>query len=128
MADLRELYQTMILDHAKQPRNFRVPEGANRAAAGHNLGVQVRVEEHGNGTSNIPVIKQILDYANNPHLAMIWNCSASDCEEMVSTPAASSSLRQRRYTESRLVVSSETCSGVCLRLFTRFTRSNATAK
>ncbi len=51
---------------------------AECATAGHNLGVQVRVEEHGNGTSNIPVIKQILDYANNPHLAMIWNCSASD--------------------------------------------------
>jgi sugar phosphate isomerase/epimerase len=51
---------------------------AECATTGHNLGVQVRVEEHGNGTSNIPVIKQILDYANNPHVAMIWNCSASD--------------------------------------------------
>jgi nitrogen fixation NifU-like protein len=51
MADLRELYQTMILDHAKQPRNFRVPEGANRAAAGHNplcgdrVTVHVRLED-----------------------------------------------------------------------------------
>jgi nitrogen fixation NifU-like protein len=36
MSDLRELYQTTILDHNKQPRNFRVPEGANRQAAGHN--------------------------------------------------------------------------------------------
>jgi nitrogen fixation NifU-like protein len=36
MADLRELYQTTILDHNKQPRNFRVPEHANRQAAGHN--------------------------------------------------------------------------------------------
>jgi len=36
MSDLRELYQTTILDHNKQPRNFRVPEGANRRAAGHN--------------------------------------------------------------------------------------------
>jgi sugar phosphate isomerase/epimerase len=51
---------------------------AECATTGHSLGVQVRVEEHGNGTSNIPVIKQILDYANNPHVAMIWNCSASD--------------------------------------------------
>ncbi len=51
---------------------------AECATVGHSLGVQVRVEEHGNGTSNIPVIKQILDFANHPHLAMIWNCSASD--------------------------------------------------
>jgi sugar phosphate isomerase/epimerase len=51
---------------------------AEVATVGHNLGVQVRVEEHGNGTSNIPVIKQILDYAGNPHVSMIWNCSASD--------------------------------------------------
>jgi nitrogen fixation NifU-like protein len=36
MSELRELYQTTILDHNKQPRNFRVPEGANREAAGHN--------------------------------------------------------------------------------------------
>jgi nitrogen fixation NifU-like protein len=36
MSDLRELYQTTILDHNKSPRNFRVPEGANRHADGHN--------------------------------------------------------------------------------------------
>ena len=48
------------------------------AATGYNLGVQVRIEEHGQGTANIPVIKQILDYADNPHLYMIWNNSNSD--------------------------------------------------
>lgn len=36
MSELRELYQTTILDHNKSPRNFRVPEGANRHADGHN--------------------------------------------------------------------------------------------
>jgi nitrogen fixation NifU-like protein len=34
--DLRELYQTTILDHNKKPRNFRVPDGANREGHGHN--------------------------------------------------------------------------------------------
>jgi sugar phosphate isomerase/epimerase len=48
------------------------------ATAGHNLGVEVRVEEHGQGTANIPVIKQILNYADNPYLYMIWNNSDSD--------------------------------------------------
>ena len=46
MGDLRELYQTTILDHNKQPRNFRVPEGANRSAAGHNPLCGDRVTVH----------------------------------------------------------------------------------
>jgi nitrogen fixation NifU-like protein len=36
MSELRELYQTTILDHNKSPRNFRVPAGANRRADGNN--------------------------------------------------------------------------------------------
>ena len=34
--DVRELYQSTILDHNKRPRNFRVPPAANREARGHN--------------------------------------------------------------------------------------------
>ena len=34
--DLRELYQEVILDHGKNPRNFRHPEDANRDALGNN--------------------------------------------------------------------------------------------
>lgn len=36
MSDLRELYQEVILDHGKHPRNFRYPEGANRESEGYN--------------------------------------------------------------------------------------------
>lgn len=36
MSELRELYQSTILDHNKQPRNFRAPQQANRRAVGHN--------------------------------------------------------------------------------------------
>jgi nitrogen fixation NifU-like protein len=36
MPDLRELYQQVILDHHKRPRNYRKLEGANRTAVGHN--------------------------------------------------------------------------------------------
>jgi nitrogen fixation NifU-like protein len=36
MSDLRDLYQTVILDHYKKPRNFGRPEGANRSAEGVN--------------------------------------------------------------------------------------------
>ena len=48
--ELRELYQSVILDHNKQPRNFREPEGTNRTAAGFNplcgdrITVHLRVE------------------------------------------------------------------------------------
>src|SRR5437867_3762616 len=34
--DLTELYQQVILDHSKRPRNFRKIDGANRTAEGHN--------------------------------------------------------------------------------------------
>ena len=36
MSDLRELYQELILDHTKKPRNFRKLETANSKADGHN--------------------------------------------------------------------------------------------
>jgi nitrogen fixation NifU-like protein len=36
MSELSELYQQVILDHNKKPRNFRKIETANRNAAGYN--------------------------------------------------------------------------------------------
>jgi nitrogen fixation protein NifU and related proteins len=36
MTELRELYQQVILDHNRKPRNFRVLEDANRTADGYN--------------------------------------------------------------------------------------------
>jgi len=43
--DLRELYQTVILDHYKKPRNYGRPEGADREAEGRNplCGDQIKV-------------------------------------------------------------------------------------
>ena len=35
-SDLRDLYQEVILDHNKRPRNFQKLERANRAAEGYN--------------------------------------------------------------------------------------------
>jgi nitrogen fixation protein NifU and related proteins len=51
MSDIRELYQSVILDHNKRPRNFRKVEGANRRAEGYNplcgdkVAVQLRIED-----------------------------------------------------------------------------------
>ena len=36
MSDLRELYQEIILDHNRSPRNFGVLDDSNRTAKGHN--------------------------------------------------------------------------------------------
>ena len=36
MSELSELYQQVILDHNKKPRNYQALEGANRKADGHN--------------------------------------------------------------------------------------------
>ncbi len=36
MDELRELYQEVILDHGKNPRNFRHPDDCNRQAEGDN--------------------------------------------------------------------------------------------
>ena len=45
MSDLRELYQEVILDHNRRPRNFQKLEGANRTAEGYNplCGDQIKV-------------------------------------------------------------------------------------
>jgi nitrogen fixation protein NifU and related proteins len=50
MNDLRDLYQELILDHGRRPRNFRQLENASCSADGHNplcgdrLQIQVRFE------------------------------------------------------------------------------------
>ena len=36
MSELSELYQQVILDHTKRPRNFHKVEGANHRAEGFN--------------------------------------------------------------------------------------------
>ncbi|MGH6912109.1 MAG: Fe-S cluster assembly sulfur transfer protein SufU [Geminicoccales bacterium] len=51
MSELRELYQEMILDHGRDPRNFGRPDRANREAHGDNplcgdqIDVFVRLED-----------------------------------------------------------------------------------
>jgi len=51
MAGLSELYQNVILEHNRSPRNYRTLADANRAAQGHNplcgdqVTVQLRVDD-----------------------------------------------------------------------------------
>ena len=51
MSDLRDLYQEVILDHNRRPRNFRAIENADRHAEGYNplcgdrLSLYLKVED-----------------------------------------------------------------------------------
>ncbi|MGH9449982.1 MAG: Fe-S cluster assembly sulfur transfer protein SufU [Terriglobia bacterium] len=51
MPDMRELYQEVVVDHSKRPRNFRKLEGSHRTARGYNplcgdrVAVHVKVED-----------------------------------------------------------------------------------
>jgi len=46
MSDLRDLYQEIILDHGRTPRNFGPLEGANRNSEGHNPLCGDHIEVH----------------------------------------------------------------------------------
>jgi nitrogen fixation NifU-like protein len=51
MSDLQELYQSVILDHNRKPRNFGALDGANHTAEGKNplCGDHVIVQVHTDG-------------------------------------------------------------------------------
>ncbi|MFM7055948.1 MAG: sugar phosphate isomerase/epimerase family protein [Planctomycetota bacterium] len=48
------------------------------AAYGQEYGQQIRVEVHGSGTSELPVMKAIFDVADHPNAAVCWNSNPDD--------------------------------------------------
>jgi len=47
-------------------------------AYGAKYGQRIRLEVHGRGTSELPVIKAIMDVADNPNVGVCWNSNDSD--------------------------------------------------
>ena len=53
MSDLSDLYQEVILDHNRRPRNWGAIDGADRQARGHNplcgdrVTIEIRLDEQG---------------------------------------------------------------------------------
>lgn len=47
-----------------------------RFAAGYKQ--EIRVEVHGSGTSELPVMKQIFDHVTEPNVGICWNCNGED--------------------------------------------------
>lgn len=50
----------------------------SRHAADH--GVQIRLEVHGRGTSELPRIRRIMEVADHPNCVLCWNCNAEDLQ------------------------------------------------
>ena len=50
------------------------------AAFGAGYGVEIRLEVHGRGTSEVPNIKRIMDVADHPGVVVCWNCNAADLD------------------------------------------------
>lgn len=48
------------------------------AAYGEGFGLPIRVEVHGKGTSELPVIRDIFKIANHPNVGVCWNSNAED--------------------------------------------------
>jgi sugar phosphate isomerase/epimerase len=50
------------------------------AAYGADYGQQIRVEVHGRGTSELPVMKAIFDVADHPNATICWNSNGTDLQ------------------------------------------------
>jgi sugar phosphate isomerase/epimerase len=50
------------------------------ASYGEGYGVEIRLEIHGRGTSEIPNVKKIMDASRHPGSMLCWNCNAADLD------------------------------------------------
>ncbi|MEM7477085.1 MAG: sugar phosphate isomerase/epimerase, partial [Planctomycetota bacterium] len=50
------------------------------AEYGEGLGQKIRVEVHGKGTSDLPVVRDIFAVADHPNVYVCWNCNGQDLE------------------------------------------------
>jgi sugar phosphate isomerase/epimerase len=50
------------------------------AAYGEGFGVQIRLEIHGRGTSEIPNVRKIMDVSKHPGSMLCWNCNDADLD------------------------------------------------
>jgi sugar phosphate isomerase/epimerase len=48
------------------------------AAYGEGFGVEIRLEIHGRATSDIAIVRQIMDVSKNPGSKLCWNCNRED--------------------------------------------------
>ena len=67
------------VDRARTIR--QIGEALNVVAEfGHDHGQQIRVEVHGRGTSELPVVRDIFEIANHPNATVCWNSNDVDLD------------------------------------------------
>jgi len=66
-------------DVAQEKTIEQIGESLNQVAKyGHDFGQQIRVEVHGRGTSELPVIRDIFKVADHPNATVCWNSNDQD--------------------------------------------------
>ena len=66
---------------SKEQTILQIGRALNEVAAyGDDFGQQIRVEVHGRGTSELPVMKAIFDVANHPNVGVCWNSNDVDLQ------------------------------------------------
>lgn len=64
---------------SKEQTILQIGRALNEVAAyGDDWGQEIRVEVHGRGTSELPVMKAIFDVANHPNVGVCWNSNDVD--------------------------------------------------
>ena len=65
----------------KEKSILQIGRALNEVAAyGDDWGQEIRVEAHGKGTSDLPVMKAIFDMANHPNVGVCWNSNGVDTQ------------------------------------------------
>ena len=79
------VFPNMLLEDKGIPKEKTIEQigrslrGLGEFAGDYN--VKIKVCAHGRGTSNIPVIKSIMDAAGHDNVVVNWNCNRSDLED-----------------------------------------------
>ena len=70
---------SFVKDVPREKTIEQIGKALNEVAAyGQQYGQQIRVEVHGAGTSELPVMKAIFDIADHPNAAICWNSNPED--------------------------------------------------
>ena len=70
---------SFVKDVSREQTIEQIGRALNEVGAyGQQYGQQIRVEVHGAGTSELPVMKAIFDVADHPNVAVCWNSNAED--------------------------------------------------
>ena len=68
-------------DASREKTIKQIGKALNEVAAyGADYGQEIRVEVHGRGTSELPVMKAIFDIADHPNAGVCWNSNNADLE------------------------------------------------